>query len=108
VNRPPQFDLYKSLMATVLTTIASLFIGAFADKVGLKVSSLWALSCYFVGDAIDYPNYTFLKELPLEFLYLDVIVTAIVNGYFLSLYGIMGRYVVPANLASSMAMWTVK
>jgi MFS family permease len=98
-----EFGLYKSMMACVLTTFTSLFTGAFADKYGLRTLITWSLVVTYVAEAIDYLNYTFLEELPLEFLYLDVPVQALKSGYYMALYGIISRYAAAGNLASRMA-----
>ena len=99
-----EFNLYKSLMSTVLKMVGSLFIGSVADKVGLKFLVMLSFVAMFFADAVDYLNYAFLEELPLEFLYIDVPISFFQYvGFYLAVYGLLSRFVPQNQLATRMA-----
>ncbi len=99
-----EFNLYKSLMANILRTVGSLFVGAFADKYGLKTCILISFLGTFLGDLIDYLNYAFLEELPLEALYADIITQFLSSiAWFLAIYGLISRYASKSQMATRMA-----
>ena len=100
-----EFNTYKSMMRTTLMMVGSLFIGSFADKVGLKFVVAMSLVGFLLGEVVDFVNYAFLEELPLEFLYIEIPVGFIQYvGIYLAVYGLLSRFVTPQQFATRMAL----
>ena len=101
VNR---FDFNKSLMANIAKTVGALFVGAFADKYGLKACIIMSFMGTLLGDVVDFTNYAFLEELPLEFLYLEVPCNLLAFvGFYVAVYGLVMRFTSSSKMASRMA-----
>ncbi len=59
---------------------------------------------YMLDVALEFLNYTFLEELPLEFLYVGPFIAILQTGFYMAIYGILSRYVEPRHLATRMAL----
>ena len=97
VNR---FNLGKSWANSVMSIIASLFVGGFTDMFGFKMT----LSMSFIGvlliGAVDWVFYIFLENIPLYFLYVHLLFNPMISGYYLALYGLINRFVTKDKLAT--------
>ncbi len=55
-------------------------------------------------EALNFLNYAFLEELPLEVLYLGAPIATMKVGFFMAVYGIISRFSPPEKLSSRMAL----
>ena len=94
------FLLGKSLASTVVSAIASLLVGGFADRFGLKITLTMAFIGFFMKDVIDWMFYIFLEDIPLYFLYAELPFEAMSTGYFIAMYGIINKFVSKDKLAT--------
>ena len=115
-----EFNMYRDLLKGFLTATVSVFIGAFSDRFGFRWSMVLAIvgkgtkkftipynlctyGFYWLGiyftDLQDTLNKMFLKELPLEFLYIESIAQSLFAGYYVGAYGLISNHAKPSETA---------
>ena len=93
------FNLGRSMAQTIISIITALFVGGFTDRFGFKIT----LTVYFIGvflsEGVDWIFYLFLENIPLYFLYVELLFHASKSGFYLALYGLINRFVSKDKLA---------
>ena len=94
------FNLGKSMANAVMAIIFSFFVAGFTDRFGFKMNLTMTFIGMFLSEVVDWVFYIFLEDIPLYFLYADLVFRAMDAGYFIAMYGLINRFVSKDKLAT--------